>query len=89
MYQKECQVVKQTNKLQEEINNLKKYAPASPLLLESEYSKLSLFEKEKNNYLTMIQVDTQLRKVYGNDYDKKRRRWQSCSSGSDDSDSEC
>ena len=59
VYQKECQLVKQTNKLQEEINNLKKYAPPPPLLLESDYSKLSLFEKEKHNYRMMIQVDTQ------------------------------
>ena len=90
VYQKECQLVKQTNKLQEEINNLKKYAPPPPLLLESDYSKLSLFEKEKHNYRMMIQVDAQLRKVYGNDYDKKRRRRRSYdSSGSDGSDSDC
>ena len=90
VYQKECQLVKQTNKLQAEINNLKKYAPPPPLLLESDYSKLSLFEKEKHNYRMMIQVDAQLRKVYGNDYDKKRRRRRSYdSSGSDGSDSDC
>ena len=89
VYQKECQLVKQTNKLQEEINNLKKYAEPKPLLLESEYSKLSLFEKEEHNYRMMIQVDAQLRKVYGNDYDKKRRRRRSYdSSGSDGSDSD-
>jgi hypothetical protein len=89
VYQKECQMVKNTD-LQKEISNLKKYAPPPPLLLESDYSKLSLFEKEKHNYRMMIQVDTQLRKVYGNDYDKKRRRRRSYdSSGSDGSDSDC
>ena len=89
VYQKECQMVKNTE-LQKEISNIKKYDQPTPLLLESEYSKLSLFEKEKHNYRMMIQVDAQLRKVYGNDYDKKRRRRRSYdSSGSDGSDSDC
>ena len=86
VYQKECQMVKNTE-LQKEISNIKKYDQPTPLLLESDYSKLSLFEKEKHNYRMMIQVDAQLRKVYGNDYDKKRRRRRSydssCSDGSD------